>query len=356
MMMSHFEIRNFLSPILLSVMTGLPGVMAQDLTNSTANTAAILKELDQVTSKASDRIETRRSHALSQIQSAAGSGSSAVNLYVSALENTKYKETHQEFLDWMKKNQEILRNNSMQNAAQLQLRYLALALQQTDSRDAYAQVPQYEEYLTSLAGNHFLKNDDAEPTPTPKPDKKGLIGPVHYNPDAPIPESKALLRQSLSDSAVVEYFQIGDLLPKGDAFEPTAGSYEGILEKNIRVPLRKKSDQRLLSTWDVQIAQEAATATSSESKQQTDVFNQTRLPELLFKKAQDTAAIGQPNRAIAQIMQLIRSYPDNPSVKDWVQAARGLLEMKGAPLHGATPQITSTNAVTNPSTQSPITP
>jgi hypothetical protein len=342
--------------MLLIGLANTPRVLAQDLNNSPANTEAILKELDQISSKANGRIESRRSQVLSQIRSAAGSEPSSVNLYVSALENTTYKENHQGFLDWMKKSQDLLRNNSMQNASQLQMQYLGLALERSDHNDAFAQVPQYQAYLKSLAGKHFLSNDDADPQPTPKPDKKGLIGSVRYNPDIPVPESRALLNQSLSDSAVVHYFQIGDLLPSGDDFEPSAGNYQGILDKNIRVPLRKKYDQRLLSTWDDQIAQEAAAATSTGSKQQADSFNMTRLPNLLFEKAQDAVAIGQPNRAVTQIMQLIRSYPDNPSVKDWVQVARGLVEKTGAKSPENTPQITSTNAVATPSTKSPINP
>ena len=117
------------------------------------------------------------------------------------------------------------------------------------------------------------------------------------------------------------------------------------MEKNVRKPLRAKNDPRILQTWDMQIAQETATVTESNSKQQADIFNQTRLPDLLFRKAQDTAAIGQPNRALGEVMILVRNYPATPSMQDWITTARGLLTNPTVAPTGIT---TATNAATTP--------
>ena len=106
---------------------GIP-VHSQDLP-APANPAEILRELDQAASGSTVKDQGRRSAAISRTQASSGSGSAAVEFYVTALENTKYRENHQEFMDWRTKNQEALRNVSLQNAAMLQLRYLLLALQ-----------------------------------------------------------------------------------------------------------------------------------------------------------------------------------------------------------------------------------
>ena len=145
---------------------------------------------------------------------------------------------------------------------------------------------------------------------------------------------------------MVQWLQISDLLLNKD-FEPSAGNYQSIMEKNIRGSLRAKNDARIFQTWDMQIAMEMATATESNSKQQADAFNQTRLPYLLFSKAKDTAAISQPNRALGEIMMLVSNYPQNPSMKEWIKTARGLLTNPPVAPTGIT---TATNAATTPIT------
>lgn len=303
----------------------LPTSLAQDL--PPPNTAVLLKELDQIASGVQNKIQSRRDSALSQIQAASSSGGSAVDFYLHALENTKYRENHQEFVDWRRKNEELLRSISLQNAAQLQLRYLVLALQRSDKNDAFAQISQSLAYLNTLAALNSLNDissasSDAPGENVPKNSQKIV---KTTSSDKPYPEALALIQQPLNASSVVAWLQIADLLPKTDSFAPSPGNYQQIMEQNVRTPLRAKNDPRLPLTWDTQIAMESALATKSGSQQQADAFNQTRLPDLLFKKAKDTAAIGQPNRAIAEIIKLIQDYPADPDMKQWIDFARGLI-------------------------------
>ena len=293
------------------------------------NSAAILKELDKIDQGAKAHEENRRSVAISQIQAAANSAPTAMELYLKSLENTKYLETHQDYVDWSRKNQELLHSISFQTAAQLQMRYLAMALQRNERHDAYSQIPECLAYLETLSSQKSLRKENpdstlADESPNSSQNRNQKKAAKSSSTDKPYPEAIALINQSVNKSSVVEWLHISDLLPDSD-FEPSAGNYQSIMEKNVRKPLRAKNDPRILQTWDVQIAQETATATESNSKQQADIFNQTRLPDLLFRKAQDTAAIGQPNRALSEVMMLVRNYPANSSMQDWITTARGLL-------------------------------
>lgn len=307
---------------------GLSGSQAQDLPPP-QNATEILKELDKVDQGAKSKVENRRSAAISQIQGAGNSGSAAVDLYLKALANTKFLESPQDYVEWTRKNQELLHSLSFQNAAQLQMRYLAMALRRDEKHDAYSQIPECLAYLGTLSSDKSLRQSpsdssggSAQSGPQLRVQKKAVAAPT--STDKPYPEAIALINQPVNKSSVVEWFQIFDLLPDKD-FAPSAGNYESIMEKNIRSPLKAMKDPRIIQTWDVQIAQETAAATESNSKQQADTFNQTRLPELLFRKAKDTAAIGQSNRALDQIMVLIRNYPENPLTQGWITMARGLL-------------------------------
>lgn len=312
------------------------------------NTNSILKELDQVDATAKNQVSSRRSAALSKIQSASSSSSSAVELYLQALDATKYGDKHSDFVEWRQKNAEFLRSNQFQTAAQLQLRYLTLALQRSEQNDAFAQIPLCMAYLNDLSvasTGQFSHNQNAPKTTSSASTEKA------------VQEANSLIKQSLNDTAVVKWLEIDDLLPDGKDFASSPGSYETIIEKNVRVPLRAKNDPRLPGTWDLQMKFIADLATSTGSQQQADDFNKNRLPDLLFKKAQDTALIGHPNRAISDIMALIHRYPGNPDVKDWVKAARDLLP-KVTPLPAASPSASATTnspTTTVPATNPPVT-
>ncbi len=289
-------------PSLIALLTIVSSLSAQDLPQ--ADTKTLLKQLDQIASGAENKLQSRRNNAISQIQSATSSGSASVDFYLHALENTQYKESAKDFLEWRKRSGDLLRSSSMQTAAQLQLRYLIIALQRSEQHNALAQVPEVLNYLSLLAAFNA---------------QSAALG------DKQFPEIRPLLQQPLQASAVVDFFKISDLLPSGKDFENSPGNYQEIMDKNVREPLRANKDPRLPGTWDTQIAVEANIATSTQSKQQAETFNQSRLPDLLFKKAKDTAAIGQPNRSLSQVMALIQGYPANPNMKQWIENARALI-------------------------------
>ena len=357
--MNHILSRPVSILVLIVSALGLNAVDAQDLPTP-QNATEILRELDRVDQGAKLKEDNRRSAAITQVQAAANSGPAAVDLYLRSLENTKYLESHQDYVDWSRKNQELLHSISFQNAAQLQMRYLAMALQRNEKHDAYAQIPECLSYLETLSAQKSLRQEtqdnsgdaDAAGSPTqnaaPKQGQKKTAKNTATN--KPYPEALTLINQPVDKSSVVQWLQISDLLPEKD-FEQAAGNYQSIMEKNIRGPLRAKNDPRIFQTWDLQIAQETAIATDSNSRQQTDAFNQTRLPDLLFQKAKDTAAIGQPNRALGQVMVLVRNYPENPSMQDWIDTARGLLT--NSPVTPAAVIMTNTTATPSP-TPSPL--
>jgi hypothetical protein len=73
---------------------------------------------------------------------------------------------------------------------------------------------------------------------------------------------------------------------------------------------------------------------------------------LLFLKAQDAAAIGQPNRAVTMMMQLIQRYPNNPGVKDWIAGIRSILT-PSSPVEATAASVPSSNGAMPPSTPTP---
>jgi len=302
-----------------------PALQSQDV--PAPDPTAILKALDQITANANSRIQNRRASALSQLQGATTSGPSAVDFYLQALEKTKYLENHDAFTEWRHVNQDLTRSLPYQNAALLQLRYLTLALQRSEKQDAFAQIPASLAYLNTLAAQDSLTSFPLESSKG-NDLRKSLAPSKNAKPDLDekyAQQSKELLHTPLAQSPVVVWLDISDLLPAGKDFAASAGSYSAIMGNNVQAPLREKLDPRLPGTWDTLIKTEADFTTKSGSAQQAEIFNKTRLPELQFKKAQDTALIGQPHRALNEVMTLIQTYPANPSITEWAVYARTLL-------------------------------
>lgn len=329
-----------LGTVLLATTSAL---LAQDLP-APQNPDALLRELDQITRSADTREQQRRGEAISRIQSASASPAASVELYLQALDGTKYLDKHQDFLDWKQKNQDVIRHSSYQNAAQLQLRYLLLGLQRSERHDALAQINETLAYLNSLQSLHFLDDPFVAPVPM-----KG------YQPQ-PCPSDKVtkdasdLMSKSLSGYPVVEWLQIKDLLPDKD-FNASAGDYFGILDKNVKSPLKRRNDPRLPGVWDLQITTAMTQANSWKDSQKAAAFKTEKLPNMLFGKCADMAAIGQPNRAVNEMMALIRAYPGNPSVPDWIGAAKNLITNPPVP-----PTIATNAAVAAPATNAPVSP
>lgn len=325
-------------------LTTTRALTAQDLP-APQNPDSLLRELDQITKNAETHEQQRRNEAIIRIQSAASSPTTSVDLYLQALDGTKYLDKHPDFLDWKQKNQDVIRHPSYQNAAQLQLRYLLLGLQRSEKHDALAQINETLSYLNSLQSLHFL--DDPYVPPAAMKGSK----PQPYPSDKVTKEASDLMGQSLSGYPVVEWLQIKDLIPDKD-FNGSAGSYFGILEKNIKSPLKQRKDPRLPGVWDLQITTAMTKANASQDSQKALTFKTEKLPNMLFGKCSDVAAIGQPNRAVTEMMALIRAYPGNPSVPDWIAAAKNLITNPPVP----PPIATNPVVPTAPSTIAPASP
>ncbi len=183
------------------LLTATTGLAAQDLPPP-QNSEALLSELEQFTKSAENHEQRRRLEAISKIQLAAQSPAAALELHLQALAGTKYLDKHQDFFDWKQKNQDILRQTSYQNAAQLQLRYLLLGLQRSDQHDAYAQVNETTAYLNSLKGLHFLEDPFMPPPPM-----KGSQ-PIPCPSDKVTKEAADLMGKPLAGYPVEEWLQI----------------------------------------------------------------------------------------------------------------------------------------------------
>ncbi|TSA30733.1 MAG: hypothetical protein D4R65_12660 [Verrucomicrobiaceae bacterium] len=283
---------------------------------------SLAREIETLEQRQKQGKLSEKNSLLGQIQTAASSGPAAANFYTKAVEEVQFKgkkDKPEAFADWKKSHDDMLRSKEMQTALVLHLKYLLLSLQRKGLEKPETQLPAITAYINELVGADDLFF--ASPAP-PDPKKKG----------PPKDEWKGLLDNPLIDdkkpsrSVFVEWLRLEEWLPEAKNWEFKPGDLAGILDKNVRSVLRDKRDPQLIPTWDMQMKVEAERITSGRLAHKADEFNTVTKPRMLFKRAQDMAVIGQPNRGLVEVVALVRAYPSHPDFPAWLDYIRGALK------------------------------
>jgi len=248
--------------------------------------------------------EQLRQKAAQTLRHGAAGGSAAARLYEEALAGTG----HADMSGWKKKNADLLRSKPFQETVQMHLRYLLLSLERGASDDPTRWAEPSLPYARDLARLQADKNFRELPAP-----------------------ARDLLGKPVADGPFVRWLRLGPFLPPGDQWEPAPGNLAGILEKNVRTPWRQTSDPRVDTAWQLELEAGAASADAEGSARAVEDFNTRTAPGLLFRRALDRAAAGQPHRAAADLLDLARRHPDHPDFPQWAAALRKMLESKASP-------------------------
>ncbi len=292
------------APLLLTLLSlSIGSVFAAD-DATPPNVDSLLKEITAIEQKREQSRTTLRNAVLTKLQAGAASGPGAINLYTDAVEAVRFegkKEKAEAFMDWKKQNADAFRARPTQEAAQLYFRYAILGVQRkaTDKPE------------TLVAPTLAYVND--------------LVKAAPAIAEAPSQEIRELLSKPMGQSVVAQSIGLQEWLPDDKTWEQRAGDVAGILEKNIRPILRATKSPQLLQTWDLQMQVEADRITTGRSAHEASQFNTVTRPKVQFQKAQDMVVLGQPNRAVGEMITLIRTYPDHPDFANWVRTVRGTL-------------------------------
>jgi len=300
------------------------------------NADSILRDLDQIEQQQKQTIVSAKQAALNQLKSAMASGSAATSLYAEAIEAVDFegKPNKASALgDWKSTNAELLRSKEMQAILMLHLRYLVMSLERGASDDPKLFVAPSLAYANELFNSDSLFFKEQKPDrPNSERDKaeRALTNQINA-------AKKDLLDKSVADGVFSKWLRLSQWLPKGDAWELTAGNLAGILEKNVRSQLREQKDPRLIDTWDMEMKLLADRATSGRLEFVAADFNTVTRPKLIFSRANDMILIGQKNRGVSDIYALVKSNPQHPDFSKWVSRLRELLKKPSEAAAEATP-------------------
>jgi hypothetical protein len=338
-------VRHSLLTVAAAALLGLPAASAEDA--PPVDSSQLLQLLKTMKDSQLQQMKSLRQKAHQEAVAAAANPARAADLWEQAVQATRF-DSGTQFREWKEKEGDALREKEIQDAFRLHFNWLALTLQKMGGATNRELLPAVIQHTKEAAAHQVMMENFEE---SAKHDKELAASGKHgagakdrkNNDDAIRTLNRQLMSESVSASVVAKWFKldesIGDVAPKkgqGSGWESAAGNVDGMFEQIILPELREQKDPRVLEYWDVKIRREAEAASRSKRAFDSERFNLIARPKLLWSRARDEKAIGQPNRAVRDMMDLIKTYPTHPDAPEWITA----VEQELAP-QSATPSGTA---------------
>jgi hypothetical protein len=310
--------RQFL--LLVIAALGANSIRAEDA--PPVDPAQLLQALRGLKEQQAQLLKAAKQKALQQVQAAAATPTAAVAAWEEAVRSVQFDGAPREgsqFKDWREREGDALKEKEAAGAAQLHFKWMALTLQRSLGTPLKDLLPTIVAFTKEVAADQTAMD--------------ALAQDIEHEKDAPAGNKRAkdrrrndeqvkrvhdqILRSPVNNSVAAQVLKITALLDV-DSWEYSAGNADGIFKKVILPELRAARDPRLLEYWDMMLKREADNAAKSKLAFETERFNQVRRPEILWSRAQDVLLLGQRNRAITEMFNLIKSYPAHPNASAWV--------------------------------------
>lgn len=328
-----------LAAILIFLATAASG-LAQQM--SSANPELILKELERVEKQRETALASGVAQAYATLSKAASSNESALKLYEDAVRGIRFAglgRESQEFRDWRTGEGSALGNARSQTAIRFHLQFMGYALRRAAGEELETLAPEVLRYVAALQ----QEMDNIVSTPS-------LERAIERREDNPgqarrLREAKRerdfaakLLTEGVSGSVVAKYLMIEGELARAKDWPASAGDVDAIYDTVILPEFRRTKDPRLIGYWDDKIRRAAEKAKEMGTEYERTMFLRVRQPQLLWKRAEDLALLGDTNKANMEKLSIIRSNPMHPNAPEWIESLRAAVRQGGkAPSTGDTP-------------------
>jgi hypothetical protein len=287
----------------------------------------LLEALKQLKDQNETGLKNRRASAYQQVAAAASSPERAVAYWKHALKAVQFEGAQHEgsqIREWKDGDDEALNDRLCANAVRLHLNWLAITLQHAAGAEVRALLPKILDHVNGAIAAHLAAEQFADGLQKAK--ERGPASPgarKNVQEDSSVKRvHDQVMRMSIANGPVAKLLQLGDMFgerKKGDGgWELGPGNVEGIYNSIILPEYRATKDPRLLEYWDMTLKQEGErTAKRKLDVEQRD-WATVKRPAILWGRAQDVLLLGQRNRAIGEMFNLIKTYPQHPDAKNWI--------------------------------------
>ncbi len=312
--------------LLAAAACGLPGARAQD--GQPVDAAQMLQALRQLRDQTAVQTKASKQKTLQEVSAAATNGENAVLAWEKAVMATQFDGMTKEaaaFKAWREAEGEALKETEAKNAARLYFIWLSLTLQRSAGLTVKELLPALLNYTKELANDQATMEALEESMRRDKERGDGKHGGQRKAGDHEVKKMHdSILNRPLSGSIVVQWLKIGPWVAV-ENWEETPGNLDGIFEKVILPELRAQRDPRLLDYWDNRIKREGDHAMRAKLEFERDKFLNFRLPVLSWRKTAEYVVLGQKNRAVTEMLGVIRKYPTHPSAGEWMAKLEEML-------------------------------
>lgn len=315
--------------LIAALTAALSPLSAQDA--SPVDIAQLLQALRSLRESQASQIKTLKQRALQEVQAAAASGPAAAAAWQEAVRVTQMEGASKEGAQlraWKEQEGEALKEKESQNAARLFYMWLGITLQRSSGVAVKDLLPAITQYTRELAADQQAMEVFEERL---KRDKEAAATMKSPNAKEKTKDEAAakrmhdeILRRGLAGSPPVLAMKIAEHL-RIQNWEGSPGNLDGIFENIVLPELRNQRDPRLLEYWDQKIRKESEAVAKAKLAFETEKFLQVRRPELAWRRAQDVLALGQRNKAIGDMFNVIKTYPTHPSAGEWIGKLEQLL-------------------------------
>lgn len=306
--------------------------------------AQILTALKALKDQQVQQSKSQKLRALQDVTAAASNPARAAEIWEDAVRATQFAGASKEgaqFREWKDNEGSALRSKEVATALRLHFNWLALTLQRsagTPLRELLPAIVQHTKEATAakVMIDQFVENmkREREIATSGKHgarDRKNNDEAIKklYEQVASRPVNNSIVTQWLRIEPLVN--DVSQAKDKGQGWEMSASNVDGIFNAIVLPELRAQKDPRVLEYWDMKLRTGAEEATRNKLEFEAGKFNTVTRPQLLWQRAQDMALIGQKNRAISEMFNLVKTYPAHPNATAWVSSLEQLLSEAMAP-------------------------
>ena len=202
-------------------------------------------------------------------------------------------------VEWRKRNAALLRNRDFIDALRQHLVYVSLSWQHSMGAKTKDQMGALLDYVSQITKSAEQYKDFE------------------------------IVRKSLGESVFVKYFQIGPYISGLKDWSDQPFDANSIYDKTIFPELRTEKNPRLLDCWKDRIQLETTRASMAQNALVANKFNNIRLPNMLWNRAEDELLLGLPNQAVNDMLAQIKAHPDHPDFDRWTARLTEIVTPKG---------------------------
>lgn len=332
--LKHLPMR--LLSICLAALIATPvAAPAQQADAPAPDAAQILQFLQQLKEQQAQQIKGAKQKIIQEALAAAATPAAASAAWVEAVRITQFQGAEKEgaqFREWREKEGAAFSDGEVQRAAQFYFRWLALSAQKSLGTPTRELLPQIIQFTKDVTADHQAMETLLEKAQREKELAQSRLHGQRRDRSPEIERMRRVrdmvLHKPLNGGAPLKAIR-GEELIKVDQWEMTPGNIDGIFTTIVLPELRAAKDPRILEYWDMRIQRESEDIQTKAAFEQ-EKFTQQRYPSLLWSRAQDLAAIGQPNRALGEMFKIVRTYPQHPDLGNWITRIESFLSKASA--------------------------